>query len=66
MMLRRRTVEHIFATLKHWIGSAHLLPRTLEHVGIKMSLHVLAYKLKRVLRVLGTAKTMKATKLAGA
>jgi len=31
-----------------------------------MSLKVLAYNLKRVLQILGTAKTMKAMRLAGA
>ena len=31
-----------------------------------MSLHVLAYNLKRVMQVLGIAKTMKAMSLAGA
>jgi hypothetical protein len=31
-----------------------------------MSLHVLAYNLKRVMSVLGVAKTMKAMQLAGA
>jgi hypothetical protein len=66
MTLRRRTVEHVFGTLKHWMGSTHFLTRTLEHVSTEMSLHVLAYNLKRVLRVLGIAKTMKAMKLAGA
>ena len=45
------------------MGSTHFLTRTLEHVGTEMSLHVLAYNLKRVLQVLGIAKTMK---LAGA
>jgi hypothetical protein len=66
MTLRRRTVEHVFGTLKYWMGSTHFLTRTLEHVSTEMSLHVLAYNLKRVLRVLGIAKTMKAMKLAGA
>jgi hypothetical protein len=66
MTLRRRTVEHVFGTLKHWMGSTHFLTRTLEHVGTEMSLHVLAYNLKRVLQVLGIAKTMKAMRLAGA
>jgi hypothetical protein len=66
MTLRRRTVEHVFGTLKHWMGSTHFLTRTLEHVGTEMSLHVLAYNLKRVLKVLGIAKTMKAMQLAGA
>jgi len=40
--------------------------RTVEHVSTEMSLHVPAYHLKRVLRVLGIARTMKAMKLAGA
>ena len=66
MTLRRRTVEHVFGTLKHWMGSTHFLTRTLEHVGTEMSLHVLAYNLKRVLQILGIAKTMKAMRLAGA
>jgi transposase len=66
MTLRRRTVEHVFGTLKHWMGSTHFLTRTLAHVSTEMSLHVLAYNLKRVIRILGIAKTMKAIRLAGA
>jgi transposase len=66
MTLRRRTVEHVFGTLKHWMGSTHFLTKTLEHVSTEMSLHVLAYNLKRVMRILGMAKTMKAMRLVGA
>ena len=66
MTLRRCTVEHVFGTLKHWMGTTHFLTRGLEHVGTEMSLHVLAYNLKRVMQVLGIAKTMKAVSLAGA
>ncbi|TMH29090.1 MAG: IS1182 family transposase [Betaproteobacteria bacterium] len=66
MMLRRRTVEHVFGTLKHWMGSTHFLTRTLPNVGTEMSLHVLAYNLKRVINILGIAKTMKAIRLVGA
>ena len=65
MTLRRRTVEHVFGTLKHWMGSTHFLTRRLEHVGTEMSLHVLAYNLKRVIKVLGAAKTMSSMKLLG-
>jgi len=65
MTLRRRTVEHVFGTLKHWMGSTHFLTKTLEHVSTEMSLHVLAYNLKRVMRILGMAKTMKAMRLVG-
>ena len=66
MTLRRRTIEHVFGTLKHWMGTTHFLTRRLEHVGTEMSLHVLAYNLKRVMQLLGIAGTMKAMRLAGA
>ena len=66
MTLRRRTVEHVFGTLKHWMGSTHFLTHTLANVSTEMSLHVLAYNLKRVMSILGIRKTMKAIRLAGA
>jgi len=66
MTLRRSTVEHVFGTLKHWMGTTHFLTRRLEHVGPEMSLQVLAYNLKRVMQLLGIAQTMKAMRLAGA
>ncbi|MDQ0073350.1 hypothetical protein J2W34_005158 [Variovorax boronicumulans] len=66
MTLRRATIEHVFGTLKHWMGSTHFLMKTMAHVETEMSLHVLAYNLKRVMSVLGIAKTMKAMRLAGA
>jgi transposase len=66
MKVRRRTIEHVFGTLKHWMGSAHFLMKTLQHVGTEMSLHVLAYNLKRVMSVLGIAATMKAMQFARA
>jgi transposase len=66
MTVRRRTVEHVFGTLKHWMGSTHFLTRRLENVSTEMSLHVLAYNLKRVIAILGMPKTMKAMKLVAA
>jgi transposase len=66
MTVRRRTVEHVFGTLKHWMGSAHFLTRGLAGVGTEMSFHVLAYNLKRVISILGMTKTMNAMKLVGA
>ncbi|PWG60904.1 IS1182 family transposase [Sediminicurvatus halobius] len=53
MRIRRQTVEHPFGTLKSWMGSTHFLTKTLEHVSTEMSLHVLAYNLKRVVNILG-------------
>ena len=66
MKVRRRTIEHVFGTLKHWMGSAHFLMKTLHHVGTEMSLHVLAYNLKRVMSVLGITKTMRSMQFATA
>ena len=63
---RVTTVEHVFGTLKYWMGSAHFLTRRLPNVATEMSLHALAYNLKRVMTILGIAKTMKAMKLVGA
>ncbi|WP_213959977.1 MULTISPECIES: IS1182 family transposase [unclassified Variovorax] len=65
MTLRRSTIEHVFGTLKHWMGSTHFLMKTMAHVDTEMSLHVLAYNFKRVISVLGIAKTMKAMQLVG-
>ncbi len=58
--LRRQTVEHPFATLKAWMGSTHFLTKTLPRVSTEMSLHVLAYNLKRVLQIFGVQSLMKA------
>jgi len=54
MRIRRQTVEHPFGTLKAWMGSTHFLTKTLNKVSTEMSLHVLAYNLKRVMNLLGT------------
>src|SRR6266852_3799206 len=53
MRIRRQTVEHPFGTIKHWMGATHFLTKTLGRVRTEMSLHVLAYNLKRVMRILG-------------
>lgn len=54
MRVRRQTVEHPFGTLKTWMGYTHFLTKTLPRVRAEMSLHVLAYNLKRVMNILGT------------
>lgn len=51
--LRRQTAEHPFATLKAWMGSTHFLTKTLPRVRTEMSLNVLAYNLKRAMKILG-------------
>ena len=53
MGIRRRTVEHVFGTLKSWMGSTHFLTKTLKNVRTKMSLCVLAYNMKRMIQIMG-------------
>jgi len=60
MRIRRQTVEHPFGTLKLWMGSAHFLTKTLDRVSTEMGLHVLAYNLKRVMKILGNRALMEA------
>lgn len=60
MRIRKRTVEHPFGTLKHWMGAAHFLTRKLPGVSAEMSLNVLAYNLKRVMKIMGVGSLIKA------
>ena len=60
MRIRRQTVEHPFGTIKAWMGATHFLTRTIERVSTEMCLHVLAYNMKRVIKVLGSEMVMKA------
>jgi transposase len=54
LKLRRSTVEHPFGTIKAWMGASHFLTKTLPKVRTEMSLHVLAYNIKRAIKILGT------------
>lgn len=58
--VRRSTVEHVFGTLKAWMGATHFLMKTLPKVNTEMSLHVLAYNLKRTMRIFGVQPLMAA------
>jgi hypothetical protein len=60
MRIRRATVEHPFGTLKAWMGATHFKTRTLDRVRTEMSLHVLAYNLKRLIAILGPQPLMAA------
>jgi transposase len=60
MRVRRQTVEHPFGTLKAWMSSTHFLMKTLPKVKTEMSLHILAYNLKPVMRILGIPNLMRA------
>jgi transposase len=60
MKIRRCTIEHTFGTLKHWMGASHFLMKTKAHVSTEMSLHVLAYNMKRVMRIMGSVALIEA------
>jgi len=60
MLIRRATVEHPYGTLKCWMGATHFLTKTLDHVSTEMSLHVLAYNMKRVINLIGTKRLLEA------
>jgi len=58
--IRRQTVEHPFGTLKAWMGATHFLTKTLPRVSTEMSLHVLAYNLKRATQIVGIVPLIRA------
>ncbi len=60
MKVRRSTVEHPFGTIKSWMGSTHFQMKTLKRVSAEMSLHILAYNLKRVMNIMGIGALIKA------
>ena len=64
MRQRRETVEHPFGTIKSWMGATHFQMKTLKRVGTEMALHVLAYNLKRVMAIMGTAPLIAAMRAA--
>jgi len=60
MRIRRETVEHPFGTLKSWMGHTHFLTKGLDRVKTEMSLHVLAYNMKRMINIMGVPALMAA------
>jgi transposase len=60
MLIRKQTVEHPFGTIKNWAGLTPFLTRRLENVSTEMSLHVLAYNLRRMISILGPGQLIAA------
>ena len=58
MRRRKEIAEHPYGTIKHWMGSTHFLMKRLPNVQTEMSLHVLAYNLRRAINILGVPKIM--------
>lgn len=60
MRIRKAVVEHPYGTIKHWMGSNHFLTKKNDGVSTEMSLHVLAYNMKRAINLLGPRKILEA------
>lgn len=56
MLIRKQTAEHPFGTIKAWMGATHFLTKQFQNVSTGMSLHVLAYNLRRMISILGASK----------
>lgn len=54
-----RTVEHPFGTLKAWMGATHFLAKTLAKVKTAISLYILTYNIKRIIRMFGVLPLIK-------
>jgi len=59
-VVRRQTVEHVFGTLKAWLGTTPLLTKTLPKVKTEISLAVLAYNMKRMIKIMGPQRMLQA------
>lgn len=55
MAIRRAMVEHLLETLKACMGSTPLLTKGLKGVRTELSLAILAYNVKRMIRLFGAA-----------
>jgi hypothetical protein len=51
--LRKSIVEHPFGTIKRWMDQGYFLTRGLEKVRGEMSLTILVYNLKRLIKIIG-------------
>jgi transposase len=60
MKLRKRLAEHPFGTIKHHWDQGHFLTRKLPNVRAEMALTILAYNIKRTIKILGVQKMIEA------
>jgi transposase len=60
MKLRKRLAEHPFGTIKHHWDQGHFLTRKLPNVRAEMALTILAYNIKRAIKILGVQKMIEA------
>ena len=58
--LRKQLAEHPFGTIKHAMNQGYFLMRGLEKVRAEMALTVMAYNLKRAIKILGVPEMVAA------
>ena len=62
LAVRSMTVEHPYGTIKSWMGATHFKMRRLKNVATEMALHVLAYNMTRVMKIIGIPALVAAMK----
>ena len=62
LAVRSKTVEHPYGTIKSWMGATHFKMRRLKNVATEMALHVLAYNMTRVMKIMGIPALIAAMK----
>jgi hypothetical protein len=60
VLIRKQTVEPPFGIIKMWMEATHFLTKQLKNVSTEMSLHVLAYNLKRMMSIVGSESLIEA------
>jgi hypothetical protein len=55
-----RSPEHPFGTIKRTMNQGYFLMRGLQRLGAETSPTILAYNLKRVIKILGVSKMIQA------
>jgi transposase len=58
--LRKQLAEHPFGTIKRAMNQGYFLMRGLEKVRAEMALTVMAYNLKRAIKILGVLRIVAA------
>jgi transposase len=58
--LRKQLAEHPFGTIKHAMNQGYFLMRGLDKVRAEMALTVMAYNLKRAIKILGVPRMIQA------
>ena len=60
MILRKRTVEHPFGTIKRWMNQGFPLLKGLEKMRGEFGLSVIAYNMKRAISIKGVKELIQA------